>query len=61
MHNSYLRSFCNKTYKKVKSSKKDIQSVHKEDVRKHRDNDRIIRLYKFLLVYFKNDGRTSAI
>ena len=30
-----------------------------QDARKHGDGDRVIRLYKFLLIYFKIDGRTK--
>ena len=30
-----------------------------QDARKHGDGNRIIRLYKFLLLYFKIDGRTK--
>ena len=87
MRNSYQCSFCDKTYKKIKSLRKYIQSVHKnsrntnqedclqnytknalalcyiaknvQDARKHGGGDRIIRLYKFLLIYFKIDGRTQ--
>ena len=29
------------------------------DARKHGDGQRVIRLYKFLLLYFKVDGRTK--
>ena len=89
MCNSYQCSFCDKSYKKIKSLRKHIQSVHKnskntnqedclqnytknapalchiarnfQDARKHGDGDRIIRLYKFLLIYFKIDGRTKYV
>ena len=87
MRNSYQCSFCDKTYKKIKSLRKHIKGVHKnsentnqedclqnyaknalalhsiarnfQDAGKHGDGGRIIRLYKFLLIYFKIDGRTK--
>ena len=88
MRNNYQCFFCDKTYKKIKSLRKHIQSVHKnskntnqedclqnytkktlnlcyiarnfQDARKYGGGDRIIRLYKFLLIYFKIDGRTKC-
>ena len=61
MYNCYRCFFCEKIYRKIKNLRKHIQSVHKKDARKHGDGDKIIRLYKVLLLYFKNDDLTSVI
>ena len=85
--NAYQRSFCGKSFKKVKSLTNHLHSVHQgekitddqdylqnysknaqalcyivenfQDARKYGDGDRVIRLYKFLLIHFEIDDRSK--